>query len=87
MQEVMEADPELPRVEPVTEKIGEKTRKAKKRGKLVTCMLCNGETLHEEWRVFGMRCSECRDCFVHSVCVKANKWTCDRCRVGGNVAE
>ena len=57
VQEVMEAEPELPEVESGAKKIAEKSRKAKKREKVVTCTLCDGETLHEEWRWFGMRCS------------------------------
>jgi hypothetical protein len=87
VQEVMEPDPELPDIEPSPEKIAEKSREAKKWVKVVTCMCCEGDTLHESWRLFGMRCSVCRHCFVHFVCVKTNDWTCDGCQAGGDVAE
>ncbi len=87
VREVIEAFPELPDVELASEKIAEKSRKAKKREKVVTCMSCKGDTLHESWRLFGMRCSACRDCFIHFVCARTSDWTCDECRAGGSVAE
>ncbi len=76
MREVME----LPNIEPMVEKNVEKSRKAKKRGKVVTCTHCKGEALHESWRLFGMRCSACQDCFVHYVCTETKVWTCDVCQ-------
>jgi hypothetical protein len=87
VQAVMEADPAVPDGEPVAEKIAEKSRKGKKRLKVVTCMLCNGETLHENWRWFGLRCSCCQYSFAHLECVKAKKWTCMGCEAGSDVVE
>jgi hypothetical protein len=50
MREVMEMNPELPDVELAAEKI------AKERVKVVTCMCYEGDTLHEVWRAFRLRC-------------------------------
>jgi hypothetical protein len=72
-----------PAAELAPKKITEKSLKAGKRQKVVTCAICVVETLHEEWRVFGMRCLACGDGYIHFVCAKASDWACD----GGGVAE
>jgi hypothetical protein len=84
---VMELNPALPATELAPKKIPEKSVKAGKRQRVVTCAICVGETLHEVWRVFGMRCSSCGDGYVHFVCGKTPDWTCGGCRGGGGVAE
>ncbi len=87
IREVAEVGPEQANVGPAVEKNVEKSRKAKKREKVVTCVQCKGETQHESWRLFGMRCLACQDCFIHFVCTETKVWTCDACQVGLSVAE
>ncbi len=76
---VMEVDPALPADFQVG---GKKNSRKIPEGREETASgraICIGQTLHEVWRVFGMRCSSCGDGCVHFVCGKASDWTCDGC--------
>jgi hypothetical protein len=89
--EVLAADPGVPYVKLADKRIGEKNVKksyeVRKRENVDTCVLCQAEVLHDEWRQYGMRCTWCRAGFVHFGCAKSRDWTCEECQAGGGDAE